>query len=416
MNIAEMSRLIITMRQHHGFTQQQFSEKINVNQSTISRIENGDENISLDLYLTCIKYFGLHVIDDQPKVKEAVYTILDAGLNNDSERVKASFKNIEDLNEYSIQDYFYLHIAKIFLYAHVDRYKELVEIAEFLQKFTFVYDEELQLFNHIAQAYALSHNQKIQEAFGERQKAFELMIQLQIQLPILYLTYGLDNIMVRRYNTAAISFYNGYKTLPHDLEHWGFYNIIKNMGTLQLFEGDYKEALANLTQTYNLHKMRDITFYFRQQLDSFIGLAHLKLEQYEQALAYFKDGIEVGTIDSITETCYYYSFFICRELKLKEEYDGLWKQFMESKHFENELMQKIIAYFFAFDGVDLEAFIKDFNTIYQQVFKNPMTNVFTRALFTFYGEAIWKMRQYRSFKQFYDVILQTKFVHLTKEL
>lgn len=57
----EVARQLILLRKQKGLTQSQLAERLNTKQSVISRIENGDQNITLENLMNIVKALGGHL-------------------------------------------------------------------------------------------------------------------------------------------------------------------------------------------------------------------------------------------------------------------------------------------------------------------------------------------------------------------
>jgi ribosome-binding protein aMBF1 (putative translation factor) len=54
----EVARQLILLRKQKGLTQSQLAERLNTKQSVISRIETGDQNITLENLMNIVKALG----------------------------------------------------------------------------------------------------------------------------------------------------------------------------------------------------------------------------------------------------------------------------------------------------------------------------------------------------------------------
>jgi transcriptional regulator with XRE-family HTH domain len=411
MKVEEIGAVIRIMRQTQRYSQQDFSSMMEVNQSTISRIENGDQNLSFDLYIRCLEFFKLELKEADFIIEQTFHSILEACLNNDSQAVKERFDWMNNRNSYSIIDFLYLKIASVFMLSHFDRYTELVEVAELLSQLTFLFTPKMTLYFHMVKAYALLHQQKHEGSIIEFQKAYEVMVELNIKEPILYIIYGLNNISMRRYGTALICLNEAYKVIPQDISY-GYHTVLKHLGTLHVYAGNYEDAIPFLEEFYNNKELLTSTFYFKQQLDSFLGVSYLELGNYEEAKKYLLDGVKEHAVESITETCYYLSFYLLRLIQDKDQYEHYYKQLQQEPFYQNETVQKMMNALFQLDGVNLDSFIKYFNLIKEQVLTHNLKYVFSRTIFSLYGESIWNKRQYKHYKSYYDILFRSRFNNL----
>jgi len=58
---ADLAVYVFKHRENAGLTQKQFAEKYGISQSTVSKVENGDDNISLRAVVEMSTAFGLEL-------------------------------------------------------------------------------------------------------------------------------------------------------------------------------------------------------------------------------------------------------------------------------------------------------------------------------------------------------------------
>src|SRR5690554_1931507 len=105
--------------------------------------------------------------------------------------------------------------------------------------------------------------------------AFQLMMALDLDIPVLYLNYGQDNIALHQYASALVLHHEALKRFPNDAENWVYSLILKNIATLYLLDGASDRALPILRTLFANETLLEKMDFFKQQIASYLGLAYV---------------------------------------------------------------------------------------------------------------------------------------------
>lgn len=414
MNRRMLGLLIKSLRQAHHLSQSIFADSIDVNQSTVSRVEKGDENITIEIYSQCLSAFSIHTDVNDPSIDTTFHELLDGCLNNDGERVKENHRFIQTRGSYSIHDFFYSRVAQGFYYSFFDHYNELESLSKFLDHFHFIYTAELELYCHMIHGYHFLHQQKHRESMDYFQKAYEIMVSEDLKVPTLLIIYALNNISLQQFSTAKISLNSAFKVVQNG--SYAFYTLLKHLGTQCVFAGDYRRTIIFLTICEKNQAFLNSTFYFSQQVNYYLGIAHYMTGAIEESLNYFNRSIQSDRYPLYTAFSFCFILHILRNRNDRNGYEEVLRLLKNHQLYQDEAILNLVNDFFDFNGFNLDGFLKDYEQLEETIFKKPTNLVFVRFLMTNFSKHIWSHRKYKLYKSFFDLILHSYFGQLNQVL
>lgn len=86
-NKKELGARIKLLRKQHGYTQEQFSEMLNMSVNNLYRMEAGTRNISIDLLVEISAHFNTSLD----------YLVLGKSIDEDREKVRAAMKLLSEI-------------------------------------------------------------------------------------------------------------------------------------------------------------------------------------------------------------------------------------------------------------------------------------------------------------------------------
>ena len=86
-NKKELGARIKLLRKQHGYTQEQFSEMLNMSVNNLYRMEAGTRNISIDLLVEIAAHFNASLD----------YLVLGKSIDVDQEKIRAAMKLLSEI-------------------------------------------------------------------------------------------------------------------------------------------------------------------------------------------------------------------------------------------------------------------------------------------------------------------------------
>ena len=315
------------IRKEENLSMSFVGEVLNINKGYLSKIENGDTNISLDILLKVAKLVDITFINDDSlldKSKQILLKLVEAHFSMNQSKIQSileSYFLCFSSCKYSLAVFHYLLIE---LYYEVEvkkdlkKSKELIELLE--EYYEDVFDVKEQLFFIMMKAFYYQYHYQFVESLKYLKKAGELytginnlnflgVIYHRMAVVYFYLNDGFSSY---RYAEKARMIFRDtlyFRRVQH-------ISICIASGLVLLNRYDeaeeiYKKLLDNLE-----HEEKEFKVLI---LNSLIWKS-MKAEEYENALEYITQSKELGNtsylLKACTPTAYY--FLDRKEEALKE--------------------------------------------------------------------------------------------------
>ncbi len=408
-NLFLIGNVVRVERNFNHISQHDLAKVLNINQSTVSRIENGDPSINYKNYLDELTYFGINLSAPSQKLEAYLFEIYQLMDLIETEKVNDIYKNIIKLKKLNIFDYYTkkLIIACYNLYhKNMDIFnqymKHIMEIEEiFTDKTKFMY--------LIIKGYYYHLNRMFLKADDIFHEVKSLEYNDQIEDNLYHYIHAFNHIILRRYHLAHIYLIKLSRIYNHLGNNYKEMMTKRLLGILYYSDSLYHETIQVFSTCLSNKLVIEKNPFLRTQFNSYLGSSHLALKHYKQAIPYFKDNINQQNEDRFLVYSYAYLFYCLKKTNNESEFISYKKQMMKEAFFKEKATRTLIQLFADYHKlIDYHAFSQNFNILYQNIFQYHDLYQHTKLIFLLTKDELWKQRKYLLYKQLNEVILKMR--------
>lgn len=397
-----IGRIIKEERKIKNFAQIDIAKIFSINQSTISRIEIG-ENISLEMYELVLGFFGINLFGEEKITETLLIEIYTAIECNDASEVEKIYEHVLSFEKLSI-DEFYLKLIIQGLYLVFS--KNIVKLEAYipyLTKMKFVFKKSILRYYHIIRGYYFYFHHEYEKADDECNLVLAYVYQGNINDNLFNYLFSINHIHLRNYGIAQ-------EILEKAREHNQNSNKLIKLHTNRLlayiyfFNSNCQECIELIKDNKPINKETGFESNF------LLAASYLILKKYAEAIPYLEDIIATD-LPSVKEKMhlYYAYLLIC----LKSSENSLFSYYYEkvklAAFYQNNKLRALFESLVIF-GLDLrnQAFYKNFNNLFKDTYLKQEHFIHIKLLYSVARNKIWSNRKYTFYKKLNDIMINKK--------
>ncbi len=305
-----IGRIIKEERKFKNLAQKDLASLFSINQSTISRIEKG-ENISLELYELILKLFDINLFGDEIFMMSLLNEIYIAIKSNNKNHVEKIYEHVITFDNLSINEHYLKLIIKGLYLVFNNKFTELDAYIPYLNRMKFVFEKPILKYYHLIRGYYFYYFRHYEKAINE----------CNIILTNAYHDDFKDNFFNYLFINIQIHFKN-YGIAQEILEKANELNknnnIIINLHIKHLLayiyfvDSNYQECIQLIENC----EPANIEISF--ELNFLLAASLLVLEKYDDAYKYFVNIVETDLL-IVKEKIHLYYAYLLYCLKLNDD-------------------------------------------------------------------------------------------------
>lgn len=405
-NLSLIGSFIKAERKHQKLGQNELAQLLQVNQSTVSRIENGDSSITLEHYENALRCFNVYLDAENHQLEDLLYEMYLMIDEMNEKEIWAIYERVNFYEKLNVFDYYLKQLIEVCYNLFIYNINEFNKKIEYLMEIEAVYQEKPLLIYLVMKGYYYHLNRDYLEADNMFRKAFIFEQSLQLSDNTLHYISAYNNIILKRYR---LSQHNIMKLINHyNLTGNTYKEVISRrlLGFIYYFDSNYQDAIDVLkTCSLNQEVLQKLPL-LRIQYNSYIGASYLGLKQYEEAIPYYIDNIDNRLNNDYLAYYYAYLFYCLKKTKQNQTFLHYKRQLINEEIYQLEVNKVFINLFIDEDeSIDVNLFFDNFNLLYQHIFQHCDCYQHMKLIFSLVKDTLWRKRKYLMYKQLNEACL-----------
>ncbi|QVK17111.1 helix-turn-helix transcriptional regulator [Mycoplasmatota bacterium] len=408
-NLTLIGSFIKAERKYRKLAQNELAQLLHVNQSTVSRIENGDSNITLEHYDNALRCFNIYLNAEDHRFEEALVVMYHSMDEIKAKEIQVIYDRVNSYLKLNVTDYYLKKLIEACYHLFIYNIKKFNKNIEYLMEIEAVYESKSLMIFLVLKGYYYHLKREYLEADHMFREACVIEQSLELSDNALHYIFAYNNIILRRYRLS----HHDIMELINRYQLSG--NIYKEvitrrlLGFIYFFDSNYQDAIDILEACSLNEYVLQMLPNLRIQCNSYIGASYLGLKQYKDAIPYYKDNIDNRINNDYLIYYYAYLFYCFKKTNQRDEFIHYKNQLFKEEIYQIKENRIIIDIFSNYDDfIDIDLFVEYFNFLFQQIFQHSDCYQHMKLAFSLVKDTLWKKRKYLMYKQFSEVCLRVR--------
>jgi len=395
-------------RKQRQIPQDELAKIIDVNQSTVSRIENGDSSISIEYYEKALSHFNIYLNVDEYHFEEKLFHLYEHFDSMSKEEIDSISQEVNAYEKLNVSDFFIKKLIQVCLDLHQNNISDFYIHMEYLLNIEDIFQNKSDYIHQVMKGYYHHFKRNFIQADQIFKEACIFSHQLTFTDHVFDFIYANNNLILRRYRLSQHYILNLLRQYNQSKNAYKELTTTRLLGLIYYFDSNYEDTVQEFKKCLNqeiLEKVPDL----KKQSNFFIGTSYVALNQYQNAIPYFMDNIEHHLGRKTLSYDYAYLLYCLKKTNLDDQFNYYKNQLVEREIVKKKVNQVFInLLMIESESIDIEFFIKHFNLLYQNIFQHDDRYHHTKLIFSLVKEELWKKRRYAIYKQLNEVILRIR--------